>query len=232
MATTLVLERIAAWERAGLIDHALALRLREAETAEPVGAEMAAGAGATGAGATGAGAAALIEVLGEVPASPARARSSGFILEFFAYLGGLFLLLAWYAWFVNDLPASEALRHRSIAIATLAPALLLGFAGWILAARDDDHLRRAAAIAFAVAIPNAGVGAWALLRASVVPADGEAAAVAIGAGVALGAAALARVRRPSAITQAALLAGWGVFALALASWVEGALWNTAVDDRY
>jgi hypothetical protein len=108
----------------------------------------------------------------------------------------------------------------------------LGLVGWILAVRDDDHLRRAAAIAFAVTIPNAGVGAWALLRANVVPSEGEAAAVAIGAGVALGVAVIARVRRPSAITQAALLIGWGAFALALARWVESALWSTAVDDRY
>jgi hypothetical protein len=226
MAATLVLDRIAAWERAGLIDHALALRLRAAEAAETGGAAATAGAEATGAGG------AVIPSPIEGPASSARVRSSSFILEFFAYLGGLFLLLAWYAWFVNEMPASESLRNRGIAIATLAPALFLGSVGWVLAARDDDHLRRAAAIAFAVTIPNAGVGAWALLRASVVPADGEATAVAVGAGVALGVAVLARIRRPSAITQAALLAAWGALALALASWFENALWSTAIDDRY
>lgn len=204
MAATQVLDRIAAWERGGVIDHELAERLRAAEAAEPVAATL-----------PPVGTAAL----------PARVRSSGFILEFFAYLGAAFLLLAWYAWFVNELPESESARSRGIAVATLVPALLLVVVGWLLAARDDERLRRAAAVAFAVAVPNAGVGAWTLLRATVLVAEDDGAALAAGAGMALGVAIVARIGRPSTITQAAMLAAWGVFALELAGWVEGGLWS-------
>lgn len=223
MAVPLVLERIAAWERRGVIDHELAERLRAAEAAEP--------AVATGRDATPERAAATRPPV-EAAALPARVRSSGFILEFFAYLGGLFLLLAWYAWFATELPESEAARNRGIALATFVPAFVLGVGGWLLALRDDEHVRRAAAIAFAAAIPNAGVGTWALLRATVLAGEGDAAALAAGAGVALGVALVARVRRPSAITQATLLAAWGVFALELASWVESGLWSTTFDEEY
>jgi hypothetical protein len=169
-----------------------------------------------------------------VAAAPAvaRLRSSGFILEFFAYLGGLFVLLAWYAWFVNEMPGSEVARTRGIALATLVPAILLGLVGWVLAGRDDERLRRAAAIALAVAVPNAGVAAWALLRVTVVRPGDDAVAVAIGAGVALLAAGAARLRRPAGLTQAVLLAAWGVFALELASWVESSLWARAFDPDY
>jgi hypothetical protein len=211
MASTLVLDRIAAWERSGVIDHDLAERLRAVEVAEPAATVEA----------TPAPVAAI--------ASSARVRSSGFIIEFFAYLGGLFLLLAWYAWFANEMPESESARNRGIAVAAFIPAVLLAAVGWLLAARDDAHLRRAAAIAFAVAIPNAGVGTWALLRATALADDGDSAAIAAGAGVALALAIVARVRRPSAITQAALLASWGVFALELARWVEDGLWGTGYD---
>jgi hypothetical protein len=211
MAATLVLDRIASWERSGLIDHDLAERLRAVEALEP---------------------AATTQLPIDAAALPPRVRSSGFILEFFAYLGGVFLLLAWYAWFVNEMPEGDLARNRGIAVATLVPALLLGVVGWLLAARDDEHLRRAAAISFAVAIPNAGVGTWALLRATVLGGEGDAAALAVGAGVALGVAIVARVRRPSAITQATLLAAWAAFALELASWVEGGLWSTTYDRDY
>jgi hypothetical protein len=217
MASALVLDRIAAWERSGLIDHDLADRLRAIEAGEAppplVGDTAIAAAAAPGPAAP------------PVPAS--RRRSSGFILEFFAYLGGLFLLLAWYAWFANEVPESESARNRAIAVAAFIPALLLATVGWLLAKRDDEHVRRAAAIAFAVAIPNAGVGTWALLRATVPDAVDDGAAQAIGAAVALALAIAARVRHPSAVTQAALLAAWGVFALLLASWVEASLWRPA-----
>lgn len=212
MAATLVLDRIAAWEQSGVIDHDLAERLRAVEAAEPAAAIEAT----------------LPPVAATTPS--ARVRSSGFILEFFGYLGGLFLLLAWYAWFANEMPESESARNRGIAVAAFIPAVLLGAVGWILAARDDAHVRRAAAIAFAVAIPNVGVGTWALLRATVLADGGDSAALAAGAGVALALAIVARVRRPSAITQAALFAAWGVFALELAGWVEDGLWSTGYDD--
>jgi hypothetical protein len=216
MAAALILDRISAWERSGVIDHELADRLRAIETV----------AAADGPPASGA-------VAQHAPPVPApRARSSAFILEFFVYLGGLFVLLAWYAWFFNEMPDSELARSRGIAVATFVPALLLGAAGWVLAERPDERQRRAAAIAFVAAVPNTGAAAWALLQVVGIAPDGGAAPAAAGAAVALALAAVARVRRPSAITQAALLGAWGVFALLLASWVEASLWQPAYDPQW
>jgi hypothetical protein len=228
MAATVVLDRIAAWERSGAIDHELAKRLRAIEAAEAAAAPAEREGEATP------------PAPGPVPAygtavqtAPAsRLRSSGFILEFFVYLGGLFVLLAWYAWFLNELPESEEARNRGIAVATFVPALVLGSAGWLLAARADERLRRAAAICFAVAVPSLGVAAWALLQVVGVARDGGAAPEAAGAAIALALAVLARVRCPSAITQATLLATWGVFALTFARWVEVALWRPAYDPEW
>jgi hypothetical protein len=207
MATTQVLDRIASWERSGLIDHDLADRLRAAEAAE-----------------TDALPASQPAV--EIATSAARTRSSGFILDFFAYLGGVFLLLAWYAWVANDLPLQEVDRLRALGIAALVPAILLGAAGWMLASRDDERTQRASAVALVAAVPNAGVAAWALLQAAgIETSTGGSVTLVAGAGVALLVAIAARMRRPSMLTQGALLTAWGVFAFEVAGWVEGGLWS-------
>lgn len=213
MAATLILDRIAAWERAGAIDHDIAERLRAMEAAEPDALP-----------------APEPRVASAAPA--ARIRSSGFILEFFAYLGGIFLLLAWYAWFVNELPLMEVDRDRAIGIAALVPAILLGAAGWVLASRDDERLRRAAALALVAAVPNAGVATWALLQAAGYETlTGGPVTLVIGAGVAFALAFAARVRRPSSLTQGALVAAWAVFALELAGWAESGLLGDGSDYR-
>jgi hypothetical protein len=210
MAAAVVLGRIDAWERAGTIDHELAERLRAIETAEP-----------------GAMPESQPPVAAAAPA--ARIPSSGFILEFFAYLGALFLLLAWYA-LLNDQPSMEVDRDLAIGIAALVPAVLLGTVGWILASRDEDRLRRAAAVALVAAVPNAGVATWSLLQAAGVEQyNGGPATLVAGAGVAFAVAIAARVRRPSTLTQGVLVAAWAVFALELASWAEGRLWGPESD---
>jgi hypothetical protein len=202
MAATVVLERIATWERSGAIDHALADRLRALEAADATS---------------------------EPGAEPSRSAivpgaSSTFILEFFAYLGGLFVLLAWYAWFVVELPAVDPERSLSIAVAALVPAVAGGVGGWALASGADARIRRAAAIALAVAVPNAGVAAWFLLEAAGV--DAGFTTRLVGTVAALVVAIAGRARRPSAITQVALLAAWGFVGLGVMMWVQDSLWST------
>src|SRR2546423_8716919 len=79
MSDTKVLERIAAWEAAGLIDATVAGRLRAAEMGRPADAP---------------GPAAVHPAQGVVAAIFGPAVT---IAEMFAYLGGIFLLAAWYA---------------------------------------------------------------------------------------------------------------------------------------
>lgn len=202
MATTVVLDRIATWERSGAIDHVLADRLRALEAADATSEP------------------------GAEPSRPAvvRSPSSTFILEFFAYLGGLFVLLAWYAWFIVELPAVDPERSLSIAVAALVPAVAVGVGGWALASRADARIRRAAAITLAVAVPNTGIAAWSLLQAAGV--DAGFTAFLAGTVTALAVAVAGRARRPSAITQVALLAAWGFVGLGVMIWVQDALWSS------
>ena len=99
MSDRAVLERINSWERAGLIDAAIAGRLRLAEEREPAGSAAAASRAATGAG--------LVVTA----------------------VGGGFVLAAWYwlvGRFVADTGTDQA---AAFAVGTFLPALLFAGAG-------------------------------------------------------------------------------------------------------
>jgi Predicted membrane protein (DUF2157) len=138
MATPLVIRRIEAWEAAGLIDPETADRLREAEAnAVPV-PDQAAEARAAGAG-RGLGVTAV---------------------ELFVYLGAAFVLGAWYALIASTNPSWEDSSAR-FAAAGLIAALALALLGVAMAGRDA-RFRRAAGVAFLVALPNLGAGVYLL----------------------------------------------------------------------
>jgi hypothetical protein len=134
MGSELVIRRIHAWQDAGLIDAATASRLEEAEGTEPAVEEPARSAGALVAG-------------------PREAPIT--IPELFAYLGGAFLLAAWYALAASTTPyALEDAWYGAAAL--VVTVVLCAAAGW-LRRRADRRSRRAAGVALLVMLPNLGV---------------------------------------------------------------------------
>jgi hypothetical protein len=216
MVTSLILDRIAAWESAGLIDAAMAGRLRAAEQAEQA------------ASLTGPAAAAPAERSTRIDDAPAgQDRQSSFILEFFAYLGGLFVLIAWYTWSLTTIapdPWPMGTRHLAWGIAGLAPAIMLGSAGWLMTRSADARLRRAAAVSLSIAVPNAGVAVMALLQAASSQPDRGSVPLFAGAAAAFGLAVVARVRQPGALVQGVLIVSWAVMADAISRLAEQSLW--------
>ena len=135
MASPHVIRRIEAWEAAGLIDPETARRLREAE-ADAVPESEAAEARATGVG-----------------------RAFGLTaVELFVYLGAAFVLAAWYALIASTNPSFEDSSAR-FGAAGLIAGITLGLTG-VAMARRDARFRRAAGVAFLVALPNLGAGVY------------------------------------------------------------------------
>jgi len=135
MASPHVIRRIEAWEAAGLIDSETARRLREAE-AEAMPEPAVAEARAPGAG----------RGFGVTP------------VELFVYLGAAFVLAAWYALIASTNPSFEDSSAR-FGAAGLIAGITLGLTG-VAMARRDARFRRAAGVAFLVALPNLGVGVY------------------------------------------------------------------------
>jgi hypothetical protein len=180
-----VLERIAGWESAGLIDAATAERLRAAEAATVDEGEP----GPT--------------------ATPARASvaSSFFgpavsIVEAFSYLGGAFVLAAW-AVLIGRLgnEASGATRDWLLVAGAAIPAVIFFLIGITLHGRSP-RLGRAAGVAFAMSVALIWLGVT--LNVDIFS-DSSVAAVA-GAAAGLVAAAAYRWVHPSILTEIALLA--------------------------
>ena len=162
-----VLDRIAGWERDGLIDPPTAERLRGAETARSAGRDggrpTVAGAAADAAGepATAPG---VVPTEGRpvvadgVAASPARREplsiASVFgpgvtIAEMFGYLGSGFLLGAWTAFVARIAGSDEATDRLGFGgLITAAGLVLLAFA----LGTADRRRRRAAGVALLVAL--------------------------------------------------------------------------------
>jgi hypothetical protein len=177
-----VLDRIAAWESAGLIDAATAERLRAAE----------AGSGRPDEPGTTARAGVATSFFG-----PAVS-----IVEAFSYLGGAFVLAAWGALIVrlaNE--AGEPTRDWILVAGMAVPAAVFAAIGVVLHGRSP-RLSRAAGVVLllSVGLVQGGV----TLNADIV-ADG-AVTVLAGAVAGLAAALAYRWYHPSVLTQIAVLA--------------------------
>jgi hypothetical protein len=192
---------IAAWEAAGLIDGATADRLREADQ----------------------------KLVGptdrtrpdEGSRAPLSSRTSGLvgppvaIAEVFGYLGAAFLLAAWFTWIGNQ--ASNADQPSSVlGIGSGVAAVALAALGAVLH-RGDERRRRAAGVAFLVAIASAGAAASSLVSGAGV---GWPDLAVIGSAVALVVAIGLRAYQPAVLTQIGLLSAFTAFVGASLAWFE------------
>jgi hypothetical protein len=199
-----VLERIAAWEAAGLIDAATSERLRAAEAARR-GRE------------TGDAPVADRAVPGRrAPSSVASISGPGIAIgEMFAYLGGAFLLGA-YETFVFRAAGSVERGSLTITVGMTLAALALTLCGVVLRT-GDARRRRAAGVVFALAVAHVGAA---------VAAGAEGAgfgwpAIGVLAGAVATLAAFGyRLLHPSLLTHVVLLASLTSFAGATLSWLE------------
>ena len=210
-----VLERISAWEAAGLIDPATAARLRLSETERGSIAD----------------APATAPVL---PQEPARRGPSsvgaifgpGVTLgEMFAYLGGGFILGA-YESFLLRATAESGGSLVPLAVGWTVGAIVLAAVGFGLT-RGDARRRRAAGVLFAVAVLHSGLAALALATQATLPSPPIFVVAIIGTGVAALVAIGLRMLHAALLTQVALLASVTSFALAILSWLE----NTVAPGR-
>ena len=198
-----VLERIAAWESAGLIDAATAERLRAAE--EAAGPHEA-----------------------PPPAPPSSApfgvASSFFgpavtVVEMFSYLGSAFVLAAW-GFLVTRLSgeASDPARSWLLVAGFAVPAAVFFLIGLVLHGRSA-RLSRAAGVAFLLSVGFVWSGV--ILNVEIFT-DGAVAQVA-GAAAALVAAAAYRWIHPAVLTEIGLLGAiTGLVAAGLALLFEAA----------
>ena len=212
-----VLERIAAWEAAGLIDAATAERLRAAEAAQSR---------------REAGDTQLVESAPPArrgPSSVASVFGPGVTIgEMFAYLGGAFLLGAFETFVVRSSAGIEGRSFLTLTIGMAVAAIALTACGLFLR-RGDARRHRAAGVVFALAVVHiaAAVAAGAEGSGFGWPAVG-----AIGAAVATLAAIGYRLLHPSLLTQVALLASATSFAGLLLSWLESVVVPQAVHSDF
>jgi hypothetical protein len=191
-----VLERISAWQAAGLIDAATADRLRAAEppdTPEPA-PPPARHSGVT---------AAAGSFFGPTPT----------IVEMFGYLGALFLIAAWSAFLVRIAGTSESTGSNNTILAVgagVSAAVLLGIG---IALRDSDARRRRAGGAAILVATLSAITAGGFLGQSLGLDPATSAVIAAATGFVV--ATLGRIVLPAVTTQAALLLaltglGWAV----------------------
>ncbi|MEO5939818.1 MAG: hypothetical protein ABIZ72_02760 [Candidatus Limnocylindrales bacterium] len=182
-----VLDRIDAWQQAGLIDPVTADRLRAAETGRG-GPDRAPNAGgprpATRRGVSAA------DVFGPGPT----------VVEMFAYLGGGFLLAAWTA-FVSRVAGDDS-SAVVIGGGLLVAALVLGGLGLVLRS-GDERRRRGARMAFLGATLYAVGAAAGFLGSLRVTGSAEALILAV---VAVSVAVGVRFLHAGLLTQVGLLA--------------------------
>ena len=146
-----ILDRIDAWESAGLIDRETAARLRGAEASQPAAAASPATSPSSGAGRT------MLTGVGTAFGPTAS------IAEMFAYLGAAFVIAA-YSTFLARI--ADQSRDRDV-IFTVGSALLtvvvMLIGAWL--AGRDDRSRRGAGSLFLVAVVGAAVTANFLTQA-------------------------------------------------------------------
>ena len=178
-----VLERIAAWEAAGLIDAATAERLRAVEAAGAAHEE------------------------GESSISPAGLASSFFgpavsVVEMFSYLGIGFVLAAW-GYLITRLAneATDPTRSWLLVAGAAVPAAVFFVVGLVLHGRSP-RLDRAAGVAYLLSVGFV----WAGVLANVSIFTQGALAQVAGAAAAVVAAAAYRWLHPAVLTLVGLLA--------------------------
>ncbi|HXI45488.1 MAG TPA: hypothetical protein VNH13_04255 [Candidatus Acidoferrales bacterium] len=201
-----VLERIASWEAAGLIDAETAWRLRAAEATE----------------ADAPGASQPAAVVGLPSAIGSMFGPSPAIGELFAYLGAGFVLVAWHVLVISWQPNQFSIQFGEdipidwgrFGLEWAAPAIVLTVAGWILA-RRDERAQRAAGVAFAVATGHVFGGLNQALQGQ---GDVRLAGV-VGSAAAAIVAFLFRIRHAALLTQAALLISLAAVAVAAQDWL-------------
>jgi hypothetical protein len=200
MAVSLVLQRIAGWESAGLIDHDTAERLRSAEASSM-----------------------------DHPLAPATGgiASAGLgVAEVFAYLGGLFVLLAWHATVITQAGDTDIARSTG----SLIPGIALGVLGFVLAHRPVP-MTRAAGIAWLISSLELGVAAFFAMEARH-PANwygSEPIDALVGAAVGLGAACVYRLALPAMATQIGVIVGMIATAWCTMTWADETLFGSRAD---
>lgn len=208
-----VLDRITAWQAAGLIDGVTADRLRiaEASTGPDAATTDAEGQGPGGLEETGRSSL-ISSVFGPSPT----------VSEVFAYLGAGFVVAAWHvlvsSWrptiYTSDSPWPTP-DYLRIALEWGVPIVVLAVIGWVLA-RSGERQRRAAGVLFAVATIHV-YGAVSQLAQDGGDFRLPARLAAAGATVA---AALFRLRHAALVTQATLIIAFFTLAGTALPWLE------------
>ena len=206
----LILDRIAGWEAAGLIDPNTAFRLRsdEVERAEP---EVPASVDESSVAERRSGPSAIAQIVGPTVT----------IVEMFAYLGGAFLLGA-LDLFIAESAGFDADGGVGLAIGYGLVAVVLIAIGRFMA-QGEARERRAAGVLFAVAVGHVATAGFALTTAFEL--DLQVASVLVAAWAAVVAVGL-RLYLPALTTQFTLLASLTALAAATLSLIE----NTVVPD--
>jgi hypothetical protein len=191
MADGSILERIGAWEAEGLIDAATAARLRAAEIEHPAPPP--------------------------VPSSGARSAfgPAPTVSEVLGYVGGAFLLAAWYVLVgrTSDSAAASGVWTLTFGVAALATAGL----GFVLKPRGERGAR-AAGILFAIAVANA-YGAGYNMADDVAWSDNSVQLLVAGL-VALPVALILRSLHPALLTQAGVLGSVPALALGIGAFAK------------
>src|SRR5258705_2292800 len=209
MADQRVLERIDAWQAAGLIDEATAGRLRDAER-DTVASEIAAMPD--------------VRVNNPMEAASAMFGPPVSIMELFAYVGAGFLLAAWHVLAPNaDFLESPNLVEQSIR--WLVPAIAFAVIG-IFARGGSPRLNRAAGVAFAIAT----IHAYGLFEGSLRPGYIDVAEVAV-AGLTFVVAATFRRIHPAVLTQVTVVGALVLLAAVTFRWLSGVVFGADRFDR-
>jgi len=205
MAEHRVLERIDAWQAAGLIDEATAERLRAAES--------------TSAPAPDARERNPLQAAGALFGPPVT------IVELFAYVGAGFLLAAWHVLATKpDFP--EAPNVVDLSIRWLVPAVAFAVIG-LIGRSGSPQMGRAAGVAFAIAT----IHVYGLFEGLLRPGYLDVTEIGV-AGLTVLAALAFRRLHPSVLTQLTLLGALLLLATVAFRWLSGVVFGgTDTFDR-
>ena len=193
MAEQRVLERIDAWQAAGLIDEATAERLRTAENTAPTARDTREGN--------------PLQAVGALFGPPVT------IVELFAYVGAGFLLAAWHVLTPNA-DFSEAPNVVDLSIRWLVPAVAFTVIG-LIGRSGSPQMGRAAGVAFAIAT----IHVYGLFEGILRPGYLDVTEVGVAGLTVLTALAFRRLH-PSVLTQLTLLGALLVLATVAFRWLS------------